>query len=71
MIFLLVSPCEIGRGYFDPGRSWDKSIKPIAKTDSCQLPHSHYVITGRLKVKLNDGTEEEIDHGDIVYVPPG
>jgi quercetin dioxygenase-like cupin family protein len=33
--------------------------------------HTHYVITGRLKVKLNDGTEEEIDHGDIAYVPPG
>lgn len=71
MIFLLVFPSDIGSGYFEPGWSWEKSIKPIAKTDSCQLPHIHYVISGRLKVKLDDGTEEEIDHGDIAYVPPG
>jgi hypothetical protein len=36
-----------------------------------QLPHTHYVISGRLKVKLDDGTEEEFGHGDIAYVPPG
>ena len=71
MIFLLVFPSDIGREYFEPSWSWEKSIKHIAKTDSCQLPHTHYVITGRLKVKLNDGTEEEIDHGDIAYVPSG
>ena len=66
-----VGDTTIGRGYFEPGWSWEKSIKPMAKTDSCQLPHTHYVISGRLKVKLDDGTEEEFGHGDIAYVPPG
>jgi hypothetical protein len=66
-----VGDTTIGRGYFEPGWSWEKSIKPIAKTDSCQLPHTHYVISGRLKVALDDGTEEEFVSGDVVYVPPG
>ena len=66
-----VGDTTIGRGYFEPGWSWEKSIKPMAKTDSCQLPHTHYVISGRLKVKLDDDTEEEFGHGDIAYVPPG
>ncbi len=66
-----VGDTTIGRGYFEPGWSWEKSIKPVAKTDSCQLPHTHYVISGRLKVKLDDGTEEEFGHGNIAYVPPG
>jgi Cupin domain len=61
----------IGRGYFEPGWSWEKSIKPIAKTDTCQLPHTHYVISGRLKVVTDDGTEEEFGRGDVAYVPPG
>lgn len=66
-----VGDTTIGRGYFEPGWSWEKSIKPIAKTDSCQLPHTHYVISGRLKVALDDGTEEEFGRGDVAYVPPG
>ena len=66
-----VGGTTIGRGFFEPGWSWEKSIKPIAKTDSCQLPHTHYVISGRLKVALDDGTEEEFVSGDVAYVPPG
>ena len=66
-----VGDTTIGRGYFEPGWSWEKSIKPIANTDSCQLPHTHYVISGRLKVALDDGTEEEFGSGDVAYVPPG
>jgi EutQ-like cupin domain len=66
-----VGETTIGRGYFEPGWSWEKSIKLIAKTDSCQLPHTHYVISGRLKVALDDGTEEEFGSGDVAYVPPG
>ena len=69
--FAKVGDTTIGRGYFEPGWSWEKSIKPIAKTDSCQLPHTHYVISGRLKVALDDGTEEEFGSGDVAYVPPG
>jgi Cupin domain len=66
-----VGDAIIGRGYFEPGWSWEKSIKPIAKTDTCQLPHTHYVISGRLKVVTDDGTEEEFGRGDVAYVPPG
>jgi Cupin domain len=66
-----VGDTNIGRGYFEPGWSWEKSIKPIAKTDTCQLPHTHYVISGRLKVVTDDGTEEEFGRGDVAYVPPG
>ena len=31
----------IGRVILEPGWSWEKSIKPIVKTDTCQsLPHT-------------------------------
>jgi hypothetical protein len=67
-----VGDTSIGRGYFESGWNWEKSAKPIAKTDSCQLSHTHYVISGRLKVALDDSTEEEFgSDGNIAYVTPG
>jgi hypothetical protein len=66
-----VGDTNIARAYFEPGWSWDKCVKPFVKTDSCQLPHTQYVISGRLKVAMDDGTEEEFGLGDVGYVPPG
>ena len=61
----------IGRGVFEPGWSWQKCIKPIVKTDSCQVPHTMYVISGRMHVVMDDGTESETGPGDCVVIPPG
>jgi hypothetical protein len=66
-----VGDINIGRAYFEPGWSWEKCVKPIVKTGSCQLPHTQYVISGRIKVAMDDGTEEEFGRGDILYVLPG
>ena len=56
----------IGRAIFEPGWTWEKRVKPIAKTTSCQAPH-----TGRMKVVMDDGTEGETGPGDTTVVPPG
>src|SRR5215204_4656334 len=61
----------IGRGVLEPGWSWEKCVKPIAKTNSCQAPHTQYFISGRMKVVMDDGTEEEFGPGDVAVVPPG
>ena len=61
----------IGRGVLEPGWSWEKCIKPIAKTNSCQAPHTEYFISGRLKVVMDDGTEEEFGPGGTAIIPPG
>ncbi len=57
--------------YFEPGWSWEKCVKPIAKTESCQAPHTQYVISGRMRVKMDDDSEEEFGPGDVGYLPPG
>ena len=59
-----------GRAYFEPGWSWEKCVKPIVKTESCQPPHTQYVISGRMRVKMDDGSEEEFGPGDVGYLPP-
>lgn len=61
----------IGRAELEPGWSWEKCVKPIAKTESCQAPHTQYIISGRMKIKMDDGTEDEFGPGDTVSLPPG
>jgi hypothetical protein len=61
----------IGRGVLEPGWSWEKCVKPIVKTNSCQAPHTQYFVSGRLKVVMDDGSEEEFGPGDTGVIPPG
>jgi hypothetical protein len=61
----------IGKAIFEPGWSCEKCVKPIAKTTSCQAPHTMYIISGKMRVVMDDGTEGEIGPGDTAVVPPG
>jgi mannose-6-phosphate isomerase-like protein (cupin superfamily) len=61
----------IGRATFEPGWKWSESVKPIAGTDSCQKHHNGYVVSGRLHVKMDDGTEMEMGAGDAYEIPAG
>lgn len=56
---------------FEPGWKWSVNIKPVAGTDSCQVHHLLYGISGQLKTVMNDGTETEMGPGDVVDIPPG
>lgn len=58
-------------GTFEPGWRWSQDVKPIAQTDSCQAPHLIYCVSGRMGVRMNDGTEGEIGPGDVASIAPG
>ena len=59
------------RTTFEPGWRWSESVKPVVKTDSCQVQHLTYFISGRMGVKMDDGAEAEFGPGDIGEIPPG
>ena len=59
------------RGTFEPGWRWSDHVKPIAGTESCQSPHFLYMLSGRMKVVMDDGTEGEAGPGDVVRIEPG
>ncbi|MFJ1752091.1 cupin domain-containing protein [Kitasatospora sp. NPDC088134] len=61
----------IGRAVFEPGWRWSEHVKPIAGTDSCLASHVGYVISGRLRVEMDDGQAEEFGAGDFMVCPPG
>jgi len=55
----------------EPGWRWSENVKPIAGTDSCQVPHTGYHVSGRLHVRLDDGTEEEFGRAAAYVILPG
>lgn len=61
----------VGRAVLQPGWKWSNDVKPIAKTDLCQAPHSQYMVSGRMHVVMADGTEFEVGPGEVVVIPPG
>ena len=61
----------IGRYTMEPGWRWSNCIKPIVKTDKCQLSHVGYAVSGRLTVSMQDGTKKTIAAGESYTIPPG
>jgi hypothetical protein len=61
----------VGHGTFEPGWKWSENVKPIAQTDSCEVSHIGYVMSGRMKVMMDDGSEAELGPGDVAAIPPG
>ena len=47
------------------------AVKPIAGTQSCEFPHFLHVVSGRMRVVMDDGMEVELGPGDIASIPPG
>ena len=61
----------MGRFNFEPGWRWSECIKPVVKTDHCQVSHVGYAVSGQLTVRMTDGTEKTITAGESYTIPPG
>jgi quercetin dioxygenase-like cupin family protein len=59
------------RAVFEPGWKWSVDVAPIAGTASCQAQHLGYVISGRMRIRMEDGSEDEVGPGDFLRVAPG
>ena len=61
----------VGRLTLEPGWRWSKHVKPIAGTDSCEAPHFQYHVSGRIRIRMDDGSEFEAGPGDVTVLPMG
>ena len=61
----------IGRATLQPGWKWSESVKPIAKTESCEAPHFQYHASGTIRIRMDDGTERDVKAGEVSLVPTG
>ena len=68
---LTVGGGEVGRLVFEPGWRWSNDLKPLVGTASCLAPHFQYHVSGRLGIRMDDGTEFIAGPGDITSLPSG
>jgi hypothetical protein len=61
----------VGRATFEPGWKWSECVKPIVGTDSCEVSHLGYMVSGRMHVVMDDGTETDAGPGDLFNIAPG
>ena len=46
-------------------------FEPGAITTGCMLAHVAYVLSGSLRIRMNDGSEDTYAAGDVMMLPPG
>jgi hypothetical protein len=68
---LNIDGADLGRLVLQPGWRWSNDVKPIAGTPSCEAPHFQYHVSGRLAVRMDDGTEFIAGPGDVTSLPKG
>ena len=68
---LTIDGAQLGRLTLQPGWRWSNDVKPIAGTPSCEAPHFQYHVSGRLAVRMDDGTEFIAGPGDVTSLPRG
>jgi quercetin dioxygenase-like cupin family protein len=61
----------IGRFTFQPGWRWSECVKPVVKTQSCQVSHVGHAVAGRICVRMEDGSQKTISAGESYTIPPG
>lgn len=62
---------EAGRLVSEPRWRWLNDVKPLAKAESCEAPHFQYHPSGRLAIRMDDGTEFVAGPGDVTSLPSG
>ena len=61
----------LGYGTFEPGWQWSKHVKPKVGTETCQVVHNMFVVSGHMHVRMDDGDEFEIGPGDACFIAAG
>jgi quercetin dioxygenase-like cupin family protein len=66
-----VGPMTLGRATYEPGWVWSEHVGAEQGASLCEVEHVGLVLSGQAAVKMADGAEWVMKHGDFFYVPPG
>ena len=61
----------VGRMILKPGWRWSTDVAPKMGTSTCQVRHLGAAVSGHLHVVVEDGSEMDIQAGDVYEIPPG
>lgn len=60
-----------GRARYEPGWHWKDDVGPAVGSEWCQVHHVGVALSGKLGLRLSDGTETELESGRAYSIPPG
>jgi hypothetical protein len=66
-----VGGAKVGRATFQPGWRWSECIKPVVGTDDCRAHHLGVLLSVVIHVAHADGSEGDINPGDVYSIEPG
>lgn len=61
----------LGRISYEPGWRWSEDVRPIVGTEVCEVTHVGYVVSGSLRIEMQDGSMMDCLPGDVFEIPPG
>jgi hypothetical protein len=67
----LAGGAQVGRITVQPGWRWSTDVRPVAGTELCEAPHQQYQVSGRIRIRMADGTEFESGPGEVTSLPSG
>jgi quercetin dioxygenase-like cupin family protein len=68
---IMVGGREVHRLTLEPGWHFTEHGSPLTGTPTCPEPHLLVMQSGRMKVVMDEGGEDECTPGDVAYVAPG
>ena len=68
---LSLAGLTVQRETLQPGWRWSENVKPMVGGERCQRYHVKYILSGRQRVLMEDGTELLLEPGDVAVMPPG
>lgn len=60
----------VGRYSYAPGWRWVDIIGPVVGADMCSVEHYGYALSGRLRVRHEDGSVTEVGPSDVYHIGP-
>jgi quercetin dioxygenase-like cupin family protein len=65
-----VAEYAVARATFAPGWHWAEHVGPMAGTRLCQAEHLGYIVSGRMQIRMEDGSEAEFGAGEVFTIKP-
>ena len=66
-----IGDSTVWRSRLKPGWSWERNAKPRTGVDYCPAFHREYVVAGRIRYRLQDGSVVDAGPGDHLVIEPG
>lgn len=59
------------RSVMQPGWSWEQYVRPMVDDDTCPMEHREVILSGRIRYRMQDGSEVIGQAGDYLEISPG